>query len=152
MAASNSNLHALSRFLQAKQEQQNQWALQLQENAPQPPISEQSDEQYEYEEEDANQFIQESLEMVQELHKQASISSNTNHHQATTQPSQPLALQVSDSSTIRSADVDGYIDDELVQLVQEHRCLWDTSSRSFKENNKKLEAWKNITEVLGQNG
>ena len=82
------------------------------------------------------------------INKPASAATQTTTRQTT----QPLALQVSDSSTIRSAAVDGYINDELVQLVQEHRCLWDTSSRSFKENNMKLEAWKNITEVLGQNG
>ena len=32
------------------------------------------------------------------------------------------------------------------------RCLWDTSAQAFKENNKKQEAWKSISQRLGKHG
>ena len=41
---------------------------------------------------------------------------------------------------------------ELVELVKEYRCIWDTSCRSFKETPKKQQAWRVISSTLKRDG
>lgn len=43
-------------------------------------------------------------------------------------------------------------DAELIELIREYRCIWDTSCRSFKETPKKQQAWKEIARKLEQDG
>ena len=43
-------------------------------------------------------------------------------------------------------------DGDLIELIRERRCIWDTSCRSFKETPKKQQAWREIAAKLGQDG
>ena len=130
------SLHAYARFMQARRQN--------------------LDEQQEFSEfydEENNQFVEESQQILQELSRQG--SQRQQQSQSTLVVSDPSVLRTKNtnlSCSVSSANgAEGYyIDDELlVQEVQENRCLWDTSTRSFKENNKKMEAWKNIALKLG---
>ena len=38
--------------------------------------------------------------------------------------------------------------DKLIQLVQEHSCIWDKSSSSYKDNSKKTRAWNTISRQM----
>ena len=40
----------------------------------------------------------------------------------------------------------------LVEEVQKYNCLWNTKSSSFKDNQKKCQAWQNISNKLGEDG
>ena len=64
------------------------------------------------------------------------------------------------SFTLQTQDIfravnlhDEFVEDELLmQEVQQYDCIWNTSSRAYKENPKKQEAGRKIAIALGQNG
>ena len=37
---------------------------------------------------------------------------------------------------------------EIIEEIQRHQCIWNTKSVSFKDRNKKAEAWRRIAETL----
>ena len=74
---------------------------------------------------------------------------------------QPLFLQqqqperqqeASQNSQENEAIAEDDLDEILINEVRQFRCLWDTRSRSYKENPKKTEAWKTISKRLGIHG
>ena len=44
------------------------------------------------------------------------------------------------------------VEADLVDQMQNYRCIWDTSCRSFKETNKKQQAWRELAVSLKENG
>ena len=49
-------------------------------------------------------------------------------------------------------EVNRNVEEELIELVRDYRCIWDTSCRSFKEHPKKQQAWRNISGKLNLDG
>lgn len=57
------------------------------------------------------------------------------------------------STAEENMEVEIKIDDELlINEARNYRCLWDTSTRAFKDNNKKNEAWKTMASKLESDG
>jgi len=44
------------------------------------------------------------------------------------------------------------LNERLVDMMESYPCLWNTSSRSYKDINKKDEAWKELQRRLGVPG
>ena len=42
--------------------------------------------------------------------------------------------------------------EEIIEEVRRHQCIWNTKSTSFKDRNKKAEAWRRIAETLQKEG
>ena len=54
------------------------------------------------------------------------------------------------ASTQQQEDVD--IEEFLVEEVKAYPCIWNTKASSYKDNMKKIQAWKNISEKLETEG
>ena len=51
-----------------------------------------------------------------------------------------------------SHKVNRNVEADLIELVRDYRCIWDTSCRSFKEHPKKQQAWRSISGKLNLDG
>ena len=38
--------------------------------------------------------------------------------------------------------------EEIIEEIRRHQCIWNSKSVSFKDRNKKAEAWRRIAETL----
>ena len=72
-------------------------------------------------------------------------------------------LAISDNSALRSSNQQTSENEtstntkkswevELIDEVRSYPCLWDTTSRSFKETPKKAEAWRRISSTMNIDG
>ena len=81
------------------------------------------------------------------------------------QESRRRALVVSDNSEIQEHDATGHQfqlqevqhhsknwEVDLIEEVRNYDCLWNTTSRAFKETPKKAEAWRQISAKLNIEG
>lgn len=47
---------------------------------------------------------------------------------------------------------DAWSDEIFVEEIKNYRCLWDTSSRAYKDSLKKQQSWKELSQKFKREG
>ena len=53
------------------------------------------------------------------------------------------------SENFRESDIDKEL---FLEALRQYKCLWDTNDPSFKERNKKINAWKQLSQAFKTDG
>ena len=97
---------------------------------------------YEYDEEAENNFIVNSVAVLNNL-RDASQQQQQNQQQTATFTRQ---IEIHDHQQRLPSTKNWEID--LIEEVRSYECLWNTKCRAFKETPKKIEAWRQISAKL----
>ena len=90
-------------------------------------------------------------DILQQSQDQGTVVSNFMFHQTQQDQGEARAdsLNVGPGS---SSSVIEFYTEVFIDLVRDEPCLWNTSLRSYKEQNKRRNAWNKISEIFAKDG